>query len=159
MTMSGTLTTSTLASTGAMAINANSGSSALNIQSSAFARSTNGSSFVTETYVDGTTLTDNSGPTAVAAFSFATSGIAGLEITYVIETGTSTADTRIGVLKIVCNASGTQVTSITDAFNESADCGVTWTASVTSGTVSVLYTTTNQGASRTMRADVKSFRR
>lgn len=148
-----------LLSNAAMLINVNAGASALNIESSAFARSTDGTNYVTETYSDSSTLTDNSGPTAVAAFQFAVASFAGEEISYVIETGTSNVETRIGTLRITANSSGTIVPSISDMFTESADCGVSWTATNSAGTISIKYTCSNQGANRTMRADIKSFRR
>jgi hypothetical protein len=147
-----------ITSSGALTINVNSGGSALNLLSSSVIRGANTSNAVTEIYVDSTTLTDNSGPTAVTAFQFATASFSCEEITYAIKTGTATADVRQGVIRVTCNASGTQVTSITDAFTETADCGVVWTATVSSGTVSVSYTTASQGSNRTMRADVKQFR-
>lgn len=146
-----------ITSTGAMLINT--GSNALQIESSSFQRSTNGTNYVTETYSDSTTLTDNSGPTAITAFQFTTTNFAGEEITYVIESGDAAADCRIGTIRIVANNSGTIVPSITDMYAESADCGVAWTATNSGGTISVNYTTTNQGANRTMRADIKQFRR
>jgi mucin-19 len=147
-----------ITSTGALSINANSGASAINLLSSSVLRGASTGAAINETYVDSTTLVDNSGPTAVTAFQFSTATYSCEEISYAIKTGTSTADVRQGVLRVTCNASGTQVTSITDDFTESADCGVQWSASVTTGTVSVSYTTTNQGSNRTMRADQKLFR-
>ena len=147
-----------ITSTGALTINANSAGSQINLLSSAVLRGASTGAGIIQNYVDSTTLTDNSGPTSVTAFQFATATYGSEEITYQIKTGTGTADVRQGVLRIVCNASGTQVTSITDQFTETADCGVTWSAAVSSGTVSVSYTCSNQGANRTMRADMKLFR-
>jgi len=150
-----------ITSTGALLINVDGGAAALQVESTSFQRSTNGTNFITETYVDSTTLTDNSGPTAVTAFQFAVASFAGIEITYVIEApdGANTGDTRIGKIRVTANSTGTITPSITDDYTESADCGVTWTATNSSGTISVNYTTTNQGANRTMRSDVKFFRR
>lgn len=159
MTLSSSLTTNTIISPNTLTIVANSGANAINLEASAFSRSTDGTNFVTETYLDSTTLTDNSGPTAVTALQFAVANFSGEEISYVIKTGTSTIDTRIGTLRVTANSSGTIVPSLSDMYTESADCGVVWTATNTAGTISVSYTTTNQAANRTMRADVKQFRR
>ena len=76
-----------------------------------------------------------------------------------IESGDANADCRVGTVRVTANNSGTITPSISDMYTESADCGVTWTATNSGGTISVLYTTTSQGAARTMRADVKQFRR
>lgn len=110
------------------------------------------------TYIDALTLVDNSGPTAVSAFQFATASVSSEEIIYAIKTGTTNADVREGKIKVTCSAGGVQVTSLTDKYTESADCGVSWTASVSLGVVSVFYTATNQGFNRTMRIELKQFR-
>ena len=112
---------------------------------------------VTETYIDSTTLTDNT-TASVAAFQFTSSATAGVEITYVIENGASPALARIGRLRVTCSSDGSNPSCIDD-FTESSDCGVSWAASNSSGTISISYTTTSQGSARTMRADYKSFRR
>lgn len=147
-----------ITSTGALTIDANAGAAAVQIEALNVQRSTNGTNFITETYVDSTSLTDNSGPNAVTAFQFALASFAGEEITYIIESGDANADTRIGTIRVTANRSGTITPSLTDTYTESADCGVSWTATAMSGTISVLYSTTNQGAARTMRADCKFFR-
>jgi hypothetical protein len=147
-----------ITSTGTLLINVNGGASALQIEALNFQRSTNGTNFVTETYVDSTTLIDNSGPTAVAAFQFAVSVFSGIEITYVIESADGAADRRVGTIRVTANSIGTITPSISDMYTESADCGVTWSATNSGGTISVNYTTSNQGAARTMRADAKFFR-
>jgi hypothetical protein len=157
LTLSGTLTTGNVTSTTSLLLKANSGSSPINVQSSTFARSTDNVNFVSETYVNSTTLTNNSGPIAVVAFQFAVTSFAGEEISYVIESADASADCRIGTIRVTANSTGTIVPSISDMYSESADCGVTWTATNTAGVISVKYTTTNQAGDRTMRADVKQF--
>ena len=147
-----------ITSSGALLINSNAGAAAVQLESSTFQRSTDGTNFVTQKYVDATTLTDNSGPTAIAAFQFAVASFAGIEITYVIESGNAAADRRIGTIRATANSSGTITPSLSDMYSESADCGVSWSATNSSGTISINYTATNQGANRTMRADVKYFR-
>jgi hypothetical protein len=141
-----------------MSLNANNGSNVLNIRSSAVKRGTDGTNYVTEKYTDSSTLTDNTS-SSVAAFAFAIANFAGEEIEYVIEGGTAGAHTRIGKIMVTCSNSGTPVVSLSDMFSESADLGVSWSAAESGGTVTLSYTASNQGANRTMRADVKSFRR
>lgn len=145
-----------ITSTGALTINANAGASAFQIQALNVQRSTNGSNYVIETYTDSTTLTDNSGPTA--AFSFAFASVAGEEISYVIENGASPSLTRVGTLRITCSSDGTNP-SISDMYSESSDAGVSWTAATNGSNIDIKYTATNQGSNRTMRSDIKSFRR
>jgi hypothetical protein len=147
-----------ITSTGALLINANSGSSNITLYAGSVKRTSDNATFITEQYIDATVLTDNSGPTAVASFQFAVASFAGVEITYVIESGNANADRRIGTLRVTANASGTIAPSIVDMYAESADCGVSWTATNSSGTISVLYTCTNQGSNRTMRSDLKFIR-
>lgn len=118
------------------------------------AKSASPTSFIQEEYLDSTTLTDNSGPTT--AFSFAHASFAGLEISYTIETGAGTPDIRLGTLRVVSNGTSK---SITDSFGETLDVGVSWSASISGPNTLIQYTTTNQGSNRTMRADIKRFRR
>jgi hypothetical protein len=154
------LTANVVPSTSASGFLQSSSSGAVSLLSSALNRGLTTSNIVTETYVDSSTLTDNSSsPVAVPAFQFAIANFAGEEISYVIESANTNVDTRVGTIRVTCSNGGTPVVSLSDMFTESADCGVTWSASVTSGTVSISYTTTNQGANRTMRSDIKSFRR
>lgn len=157
VTLSGALTTNSILSTAALTINANSGASAVNFQTSSVGRSTNGTNFVTETYTDTTSLTDNVSTTT--AFQFAYASTAGEELSYVIESGDANQDCRVGTLRVTANNSGTIAPSVSDMFVETADCGVTWSAVISGSNVLIQYTTTNQGAARTMRADIKSFRR
>lgn len=124
--------------------------------SNSLQRGTSTSAFITEKYVDATSLVDNSGPTAVAAFQFAHASFTGEEISYVISTGAGTPDVRMGTLRIVSNGTNT---SITDLFSETADCGITWSASISGANTLVSYTASNQGSNRTLRADVKVFRK
>jgi len=137
-----------------------SSASAVSLFSAALKRGLSGSNVVVETYNDSLTLTDNqASPQAVGVFQFAYASAAGQEIAYVIETGTTNVDTRVGTLRMVANDGGTVISSISDMYSETADCGVIWSATVSGANVVVSYTTTNQGANRTMRADVKQFRR
>lgn len=145
-----------ITSTGALTHNINGGASAFQIQASSVQRSTNGTNYVIETYTDSTTLTDNSGPTA--AFSFAFASIAGEEISYVIENGASPSLTRVGTLRVTCSSDGTNP-SISDMYSESADAGVSWSAATNGSNIDIKYTASNQGTNRTMRSDIKSFRR
>jgi hypothetical protein len=131
---------------------------AVSLYSAGFKRGLSGSNVVSETYNDSITLTDAT-TTSVAAFTFAIANFAGEEIAYVIETGTTALDCRIGTIRVSCSNGVSPVVSISDMYSESADCGVTWSAAVSTGTVTVSYTTTTQSANRTMRADVKQFRR
>lgn len=112
------------------------------------------SNVVAEEYVHSTTLTDNSGPTSVTALQFAHATYAGQELSYVIETGAGTPDLRIGTLRVVSNGTNT---SIVDTFTETADCGVTWSASISGANTLLNYTASNQGTNRTLRADRKVF--
>ena len=157
LTLSSAFTVNTISSTGTFLLNANSGGSAVNIEASSVNRSTDGSNFISETYNNSITIIDNSGPTAVTAFTFAVASFAGEEITYVIESGNTAKDCRIGTLRITANNAGTIVPSFSDMFSESADCGVTWSVSNSLGVISVAYTAANQGSNRTMRADIKQF--
>jgi hypothetical protein len=113
------------------------------------------SGLIVEEYIDTTSLTDNSGPTSVTALQFAHGTYAGQEISYIIKTGTATPDIRIGTLYIVSNGTST---SIVDTFTETADCGVSWTVSISGSNTLLNYTATNQGFNRTLRADRKLFR-
>ena len=131
---------------------------AVSLYSAGFKRGLSGSNVVSETYNDSLSLTDAT-TASVSAFSFAIASFAGEEISYVIETGTSSIDTRIGTIRVSCSNGSSPVVSLTDMYSESADCGVVWSATYATGTVTVSYTTTTQSAARTMRADVKQFRR
>jgi hypothetical protein len=157
LTLSSSFTVNTINSTGTFLLDVNGGASAFNIESTLVARSTDGSNFISETYNNSITLTDNSGPNAIVAFQFAVASFAGEEITYVIESGNANADCRIGTLRITANNAGTIVPSLSDMYSESADCGVSWSATNSAGIISVKYTASNQGANRTMRADIKQF--
>lgn len=152
------LTANVIPSTNASGFLQSSSSVAETLVSSAFNRGLSTSNVISEMYIDASTLTDNSGPTAVTAFQFAAASFAGEEICYVIENGASPSLTRIGTLRIVCASDGTNP-SINDMYTETADCGVSWTATNSAGTISVKYTTSNQGSDRNMRADCKQFRR
>ena len=111
---------------------------------------------IVEEYIDSTTLTDNtSSPTAITALQFAHGTYAGQEVSYVIKTGAATPDVRIGTLYIVSNGT---TTSIVDTFTETADCGVSWSISISGSNTLLNYTTTSQGTNRTLRADRKLFR-
>ena len=117
-------------------------------------RGKTGSNVVMEEYVHSTALTDNSGPTSITALQFAHGTYAGQELSYVIETGAGTPDIRMGTLRVVSNGTNT---SITDTFSETADCGVTWSASISGANTLLNYTASNQGTNRTLRADRKLF--
>lgn len=117
-------------------------------------RSKTAGSYVQEEYIHSTSLLDNSGPTSVAALQFAHGTYAGEEIAYVIETGAGTPDLRIGTLRVVSNGTNT---SFTDMFTETADCGVTWSITISGSNTLVNYTTSSQGTNRTLRADRKLF--
>ena len=130
----------------------------LKLQGNSVSRSDISGQFVTESYVDSTTLTDNT-TASVTAFTFAWANFAGEEITYVIESGDLNSDCRLGTLRVTANNTGTIVASLSDMFTETADCGVSWTAAISGGNVVVSYTTSNQGADRVMRADIKLLRR
>jgi hypothetical protein len=132
------------------------GSNDKSLISASFQRGASGSALIKEQYVDATTLTDNQS-SAATAFSFALASFRALEISYLIETGAGTPDSRVGTVRVAANSSGSNLT-LTDMFTESADCGVTWSAVLSGSTINVQYTSTNQGANRTMRADLKYFR-
>lgn len=112
------------------------------------------SNVVMEEYVHSTSLVDNSGPTSITALQFDHATYAGQELDYVIETGAGTPDLRIGTLRVVSNGTNT---SIVDTFTETADCGVTWSASISGANTLLNYTASNQGSNRTLRADRKLF--
>lgn len=124
--------------------------------SNSFQRGASGSALIKEQYIDATTLTDNTA-SATTIFTFALANFRGLQITYMIENGGATPDARMGTFEVVSNSSGSNV-SFTDSYRESADCGATLTAVVSSTNIVVQYTTTSQGNNRTMRADLKFFR-
>jgi hypothetical protein len=136
----------------------NSGSANIQIYSASFQRSADGTNYLTQTYTDSISLSDNQS-TPTTAFQFAYASVAGYEISYVIESGNATKDCRVGTLRVTSNNAGTIVAAETDQYGETADCGVQWSATVSGANVLIQYTTTNQGAARTMRADIKSFRR
>jgi hypothetical protein len=152
------LTANIVPVTNSSGIHVSSTSSIVSLLSGGLNRGLTSSNVVSEVYNDSIVLTDNS-TSAVSAFQFSVSSVAGLEISYVIETGTTSLDTRIGTLFVTCSNGGTPVVSLSDVYSESATCGVVWAAAVSGGVVSVSYTCANQGYNRNMRADVKSFRR
>ena len=152
------LTANIIPSTNSSGFLESSSSVAETLLSSAFNRGLTISNVVSEMYVDSSTLTDNSSATAVTAFQFAAASFAGEEIAYVIENGASPSLTRVGTIRVVCQSDGS-VPSLSDMYTETADCGVQWTATNSGGTISINYITTNQGSNRTMRADLKQFRR
>jgi hypothetical protein len=144
-----------ITSTGALTVNANSGGSAINLESTSVTRGANTTSVVTETYTDSLTLTD---ATTTSLGSFTSSTVAGWQIDYVIENGASPSLTRTGVIKVTCSSDGSNP-SLIDDFAESGDCGIIWSATNSSGTITVTATATSQGSNRTMRYDLKAFRR
>ncbi len=129
-------------------------SSDVEMVSNSLRRSKTAGSYVHEEYVHNTSLIDNSGPTSVAAFTFAHGTYAGEEIAYVLQTGAGTADVRMGTLRVVSNGTNT---SFTDMYSETADCGITWSVSISGSNTLVSYTATSQGTNRTLRADRKLF--
>lgn len=145
-----------ITSSSSLLINANSGASAINLESSSFGRSTDGTNFVTEIYTDSTTLLDNQSSPTASSFTFDAANFAGEEITYSIKVVNST---RIGTLRVTARSTGVNP-SLTDMYTESDDCGVVWSATNSGSVITLNYTTTNQsGNNRTMRADIKQFRR
>ncbi len=130
-------------------------SSAATLVSDSLKRGKTASNVVTQEYVHASTLTDNtSSATSITALQFAHASFAGQELDYVIETGAGTPDLRMGTLRVVSNGT---TTSIVDTFTETADCGVTFSASISGGNTLINYTTTSQGSNRTLRADRKMF--
>ena len=122
--------------------------------SNSLQRAKSSGSHVVEEYIHSTTLVDNTSAASVGAFTFAHGTYAGEEFAYVIQTGAGTPDVRMGTLRVVSNGTST---SITDMFTETADCGVTWSATISGSNTLVNYTTSSQGTNRSMRADRKLF--
>jgi hypothetical protein len=118
------------------------------------------SAVVVEHYVDSITLTDNqsSATNVDSSMTFSPASYSGFEISYVIESGAAAPDTRIGTCRVACKSDGSAL-SITDQYGETVDLGVTLSVVYDSSNVSVQYTSTSQGSNRTMRADIKKFRR
>jgi hypothetical protein len=110
-----------------------------------------GSAFVQETYKAGLTLTDNSGPTALSALSFAFATYCASQIEYTIQ---EAIGIRTGRIFVVCDGS---TVSITDDYTETGDVGVTWTSAINGTDLEVKYTTTNLTGNRTMQANIKLF--
>jgi hypothetical protein len=144
-----------ITSTGALTVNADSAGAAINLISTSVTRGSSAIDAVTETYTDSLTLID---ATTTSLGSFTSSTVAGWQIDYVIENGASPSLTRTGVIKVTCSSDGSNP-SLIDDFAESGDCGITWSATNSSGTITVTATATAQGSNRTMRYDLKAFRR
>ena len=106
--------------------------------------------FVQETYKSALTLTNNSGPTALSALTFAFGTYCASQIEYTIK---EAIGIRTGRIFVVCDGANV---SITDDYTETGDVGVTWTSAINGANVEVKYTTTNL-ASRTMQANIKLF--
>lgn len=107
--------------------------------------------FVQETYKSALTLTDNSGPTALSALTFAHATYCASQIEYTIK---EAIGIRTGRIFVVCD--GTNF-SITDDYTETGDVGVTWTSAINGANVEVKYTTTDLAGNRTMQANIKLF--
>jgi hypothetical protein len=101
-----------------------------------------------------TTLTDNtSSPTPVPNVSFVTTSADSYIIEYSIIRGTNT---RTGQIKVAISSTGQTLTD--DQLESASASGVTFSLSTLSGTtVTLNYTTTNQGVNATFRYVVKRF--
>lgn len=108
--------------------------------------------YIEEDYKHANTLTASQTGVALAALGFAHATYEGIEVMYKIKEAT-TNRVRIGRFTVVTN--GTDV-SISDTFNESADCGVVWDAAVNGANIDIKYTTTANN--KTMHCDVKRIK-
>ncbi len=129
-------------------------SSDVELVSNSLQRAKTAGSHITEEYIHSTVLLDNSGPLSIAALAFAHGTYAGEEISYVIQTGAGTPDVRMGTIRVVSNGT---TTSLVDMNTETADCGISWSATISGSNTLVNYTTSSQGTNRILRADRKLF--
>lgn len=97
------------------------------------------------------TLSDNQSVATSSTVTFAATNLT-TEIYYSITRGTKT---RHGVFRIVSDTNGT---SYSDDYEENnGDIGVTLSAVFSGGTITLKYTTTNTGASATLRYSVRQI--
>jgi len=100
---------------------------------------------VAETALSGSTTA------AISALGFDASTVKGAVIEYRMF-DTTTNDCRVGVMKVAVTADGDDV-SIADSYVETADLDVSWSASVSSGAVSISYT--SGAGTKNFKAKVK----
>lgn len=94
------------------------------------------------------TLTDNSGPTILIAVNKTT--YQGLTLFYSMKRGTNY---RIGWVTVLSD--GTLALGPSETIeSEIGDCGITWTSSVASGNVNLLYTASSTGTNAKIEYDL-----
>lgn len=108
--------------------------------------------FIEEDYKHGITLTASQTATVLSDLTFAHASYEGMEVVYKVKEAT-TNRVRIGRFTVVTD--GTNV-SISDTFNETADCGIVWDAAVNGANVEMKYTTTANN--KVMHCDVKRIK-
>lgn len=106
--------------------------------------------YITEKVVAETTLSGST-TASVAALGFNSSTAKGAMIEYRLFDASTNAS-RVGMLKVAVTADGADV-SLADTYVETADLGVSWEATVSSGAVSLSYT--SGAGTKNLKAKVK----
>ena len=109
--------------------------------------------FMQMSYIDSITLTGGSTAAVATALNFAVATYSGCIIEYKITDNTSHA-VRVGILLVAIDSSNN--IAISDQMSETADAGVIWDATVATGNLNLLYTTTAND--KTMKCFIKKIK-